>query len=64
MCQEVLSVTINNFRKISDPSEKSQDYLDLGYLAVGDTEIARLDNDRNFPELGILALEMIGGKYA
>jgi predicted phage baseplate assembly protein len=36
--------------------------LDDGQLVLGPREIARLDNDANFPEHGVLALELHGGK--
>jgi Baseplate J-like protein len=36
--------------------------LDDGFLRLGRLEIARLDNDPNFPEHGVLRLELSGGK--
>jgi hypothetical protein len=36
--------------------------LEDGRLALGPREIARLDNDPNFPEHGVLTLELHGGK--
>ncbi len=36
--------------------------LDDGLLRLGRLEIARLDNDPNFPEHGVLRLELSGGK--
>ena len=33
-----------------------------GYLALGSLEIARLDNDPNYPEHGVLDLDIHGGK--
>lgn len=36
--------------------------LKQGYIPMGRLEIARLDNDPNFPENGILRLNMMGGK--
>ncbi|HEY44891.1 MAG TPA: putative baseplate assembly protein [Anaerolineae bacterium] len=36
--------------------------LDEGYISMGRLEIGRLDNDPNYPENGILRLNMIGGK--
>lgn len=36
--------------------------LDQGYIPMGRLEIARLDNDPNFPENGVLRLNMMGGK--
>ena len=35
---------------------------DDGFLRLGGLEIARLDNDPNFPEHGVLRLELAGGK--
>jgi hypothetical protein len=40
----------------------STDALDSGKLELGRLEIARLDNDPNFPERGVLRMEMVGGK--
>ena len=37
-------------------------YLDDGRLPLGRLEIARLDNDPNFPEHGVLRIELSGGK--
>ena len=36
--------------------------LDDGFLSVGRLEVARLDNDPNFPERGIFNLTVEGGK--
>jgi hypothetical protein len=36
--------------------------LDDGVLKLGRLEIARLDNDPNFPERGIVKLDVGGGK--
>jgi hypothetical protein len=41
--------------------EAEGDGLDRGRLALGDFEIARLDNDPNFPENGVLRLSAVGG---
>jgi hypothetical protein len=35
--------------------------LENGVIPLGDEEIARLDNDPNFPENGVLRLSAIGG---
>jgi hypothetical protein len=40
----------------------AQHELEQGYIAMDRLEIARLDNDRNFPENGVLTLNMGGGK--
>jgi predicted phage baseplate assembly protein len=41
--------------------ERSNHELDHGLLALGPLEVARLDNDPNFPERGQLSLDMRGG---
>jgi len=55
----VISVRITKFQRRDKPSEPGPepDKLELGRL-----EIARLDNSVNFPEFGILTLEMEGGR--
>ena len=55
----VASVQITTFRR-----QGSKDVLALqeGRLALGRLEIARLDNDPNYPERGVLRLELHGGK--
>ena len=42
--------------------EVARDELARGLIAMGDMEIARLDNDPNFPENGVLRLSVIGGR--
>jgi hypothetical protein len=37
-------------------------FIDDGKLPLGRLEIARLDNDPNFPERGVLRVGMGGGK--
>jgi hypothetical protein len=39
-----------------------QEYLEAGRLELDRLEIARLDNDPNFPEHGVLRIELSGGK--
>ena len=41
--------------------EIADDELARGRIAMGDLEVARLDNDPNFPENGVLRLSAIGG---
>lgn len=55
----VSSVQFKTFQRqrVPDPIP-----LDTGKLTMNRLEIARLDNDRNFPERGVLRLEMGGGK--
>jgi hypothetical protein len=40
----------------------SNQYIDAGEIKLGQLQIARLDNDRNFPDHGQLTLSMEGGK--
>jgi hypothetical protein len=55
----VASVQITTFQRqgTDDPS-----FLAKGELPLGGLEIARLDNDPNFPEHGVLSLDLNGGK--
>lgn len=55
----VSSVQISVFQR---QGHKSEAPLNAGKLALGRLEIARLDNDPNFPERGVLRLNMEGGK--
>ena len=55
----VESVDIKVFRRQHDPAVSG---LDTGVLTMGRLEIARLDNDRNFPERGVLSLTVGGGR--
>jgi Baseplate J-like protein len=55
----VQSVRIDKFQR--QGIEDTQ-YLDAGRLSLGRLEIARLDNDPNFPDRGVLRLNMGGGK--
>jgi hypothetical protein len=41
--------------------EVAGDELERGLIPMGDIEIARLDNDPNFPENGVLRLTAVGG---
>jgi hypothetical protein len=41
--------------------EAAGDELEQGFIRIGDLEIARLDNDPNFPEDGVLRLTAVGG---
>ncbi|HEX7956568.1 MAG TPA: putative baseplate assembly protein, partial [Pyrinomonadaceae bacterium] len=42
--------------------EEPQDELESGVLAIGPLEVARLDNDPNYPEHGQLVLDLRGGR--
>ena len=55
----VARVQVTEFGRLGD-----DDPLPLlrGYLAMAPLEIARLDNDPNFPERGVLDLDVLGGK--
>lgn len=57
--QGVASVVIDSFQRlrVNDPKP-----LDAGVLTLDRLEIARLDNDPNFPERGVLKLTVGGGK--
>lgn len=55
----VASVTITKFERKGTPETR---YLDDGFLPLGRLEIARLDNDRNFPERGVFSVKLGGGK--
>jgi len=57
--QGVASVVIDTFQRLRFPDPKP---LDDGVLSLDRLEIARLDNDPNFPERGVLTLSVGGGK--
>jgi len=42
------------------PISETTTNLGQGYLQIGAKEIVRLDNDRNFPQNGILAVRLKG----
>jgi len=52
------SVSITTFRRQQQPATSG---LDAGVLRMGQLEIARLDNDPNFPDRGVLRLTTGGG---
>jgi Baseplate J-like protein len=58
--QGVASVVIDSFHRLRKPEDSQP--LDEGVLRLGRLEIARLDNDPNFPERGVLQLTVGGGK--
>jgi hypothetical protein len=58
--QGVASVVINTFKRLRLPDDPTP--LDEGVLTLDRLEIARLDNDPNFPERGVLRLNVGGGK--
>jgi hypothetical protein len=55
----VASVRITTFQRQGNPSSEA---LKGGELKLGSLEIARLDNDPNFPDRGVFTLNMEGGK--
>ncbi len=55
----VSSVQITTFQRQGINSDEA---LNAGKLILGRLEIARLDNDPNFPERGVLSLMLEGGK--
>jgi hypothetical protein len=52
-------VTIEKFQRLGIDSRQA---LDEGVLQIGRLEIARLDDDQNFPERGVFRLTLEGGK--
>jgi hypothetical protein len=55
----VESVTVRTFQRQHEPQTSG---LSTGLLPMGRLEIARLDNDPNFPERGVLTLTLGGGR--
>ena len=55
----VASADVVAFQRQGTPDRR---YLADGRLTLGRLEIARLDNDPNFPEHGVLRLDLRGGK--
>jgi hypothetical protein len=55
----VASITV---RALHRQRERSRVALDRGLLAMGRLEIAQLENDPNFPERGVLKLDLGGGR--
>lgn len=55
----VQSVTAERFQRQRDAASSA---IDAGVMRMGRLEIARLDNDPNFPERGVLEVEVGGGK--
>ena len=53
------AVTITLFQRQGKPLTSA---LDSGKLTLAPLEIARLDNDPNFPERGVFSLVMQGGR--
>jgi hypothetical protein len=55
----VVSVTATRFQP---QGVDTNQYLDGGVMKLAPLQVARLDNDRNFPNHGQLTLVMEGGK--
>jgi len=55
----VESVHVTKFHRLGVPDGRP---LEEGFIELGRLEIARLDNDPNFPERGVLRLSLGGGK--
>jgi uncharacterized phage protein gp47/JayE len=55
----VSSLEVTRFERQGIPSAE---HLSLGYLKLGRLEVARLENNPNFPEHGVLRLTLFGGK--
>jgi hypothetical protein len=55
----VSSVEFIAFRRLGRGDD---DGLESGVLRMGRLEIARLDNDRNFPENGVMRITVGGGR--
>jgi len=53
------SVEVTTFQR---QGSNSQDALNAGRLVLGRLEIARLDNDPNFPEHGVFTPDLRGGR--
>jgi len=55
----VVSVDVRTFQRLGVPDDTA---IATGRLVMGRLEIARLDNDRNFAERGVLKISLGGGK--
>ncbi|MEO6672198.1 MAG: putative baseplate assembly protein [Ginsengibacter sp.] len=60
--QKVQGVELVRITAFQRQGKNSSEAMDTGKLLIGRLEIARLDNDRNFPEHGVFNLIMKGGK--
>lgn len=60
--QKVEGVTGARVTKLQRLFEDANDEIANGVLPLGKNEIARLDNDPNFPERGRLTLKLTGGR--
>src|SRR5690606_6031678 len=55
----VESVTVRTFQRLHEPDPRP---IEEGVLTMGRLEIARLENNPNFPERGLMVLDVEGGK--
>ncbi len=53
------SAAVTTFQRFAKAPDNE---LEQGYIPMGRLEVVRLDNDPNFPENGVLGLNMLGGK--
>lgn len=60
--QGVSSVNISKFKRIEQNDAQHEINIDLGKIIFERQEIARLDNDPNFPERGLFQLQVKGGR--
>ena len=60
--RDVAGVASANVVTFQRQGTDEQQYLEEGRLELDRLEIARLDNDPNFPEHGVLRIELSGGK--
>jgi hypothetical protein len=56
----VLSVVVNKFRRFH--RQLDDDGIERGLIRMGASEVARLDNDPNFPENGRISVTVEGGR--
>lgn len=60
--QSVEGVESVSVKRLQRLFEEAKDELDSGVLYIGPLEVARLDNDPNYPEHGQLVLDVRGGR--
>jgi hypothetical protein len=53
------SADVTKFQRYGKPANQE---LAKGFISMGRLEVARLDNDANFPEHGVLRVVVLGGK--
>ena len=60
--RRITGVTSANGNTFQRQGTNESRYIDDGRLTLSGPEVARLDNDPNFPERGVLRLRLSGGK--